>query len=106
MSGLYLYLSGNWGFGDSATWELQSKLLPVPQPNNCALFLHLHLSQTLTLASAFYFKRQGYQGLCTVSLGLPDIFFLLSLESSPQESLFLPEFFSKYTFTPDRLFID
>ena len=41
--------------------DLQSKLLPVPQPNS-SLFPHLHISQSLTLELAFYFKRQGHSG--------------------------------------------
>ena len=47
--------------------DLQSKLLPVPPPNSYFLFLHLHISQPLTLESEFYFKTQGHRGLYTVS---------------------------------------
>ena len=61
--------------------DLLSKLSPVSQPDNYSLFLHLHISWSLTLesvfwdsreawdtkAKAFYFKGQGHKGLYTVS---------------------------------------
>ena len=62
-----LYLSGNWGFGDCYVAELQSKLLTVPQPNSYSLLPRLHISQSLTLESAVYFKRQGRRDLHMVS---------------------------------------
>lgn len=38
-----MYLAGNWEFGDSATWSVYSKLLPVPLPNSYSFFLYLHI---------------------------------------------------------------
>ena len=53
---IFLRELGIWWFCYVA--ELYSKLLPAPQPNSYPLFLQLHNPQSLTLESAFYFKRQ------------------------------------------------
>ena len=38
MCHVFMYLSGNWEFGDSATWSIYSKLLRVPQPDSYSFF--------------------------------------------------------------------
>ena len=40
----------------------------VPQPNSYSLFLHLHISQSVTLEAVLYFKRQGHRGLYMASI--------------------------------------
>ena len=59
-----LYLSGNWEFGDAVMWQNYSlNCYRFLSPNSHNLFLHLHICPSLTLESAFYFKRQGHRGL-------------------------------------------
>ena len=47
VSGLYLYLSRNWDFGDSAMWLIYSLNCYVSWPNGYSLFVHLHISPSL-----------------------------------------------------------
>ena len=56
--GLYLYLSSNCEFGNSAIWQIYSLTrYPVLQPNSRSVFLYHHISQLITIESAFYFKK-------------------------------------------------
>ena len=56
--------SGNWAFGDAVMWQNYSlNCYQFLSPSSHGLFLHLHISPSLSLESAFYFKRQGYRGL-------------------------------------------
>ena len=70
--------------------DLYSQLLPVPPPNSPSLFLHLHISQSFTLESAFYYKRQGHRDLDMVSSSLPKEVSLTLVFSFNPEGLNLP----------------
>ena len=84
MSGLYLYLLGNWEFGDSARWLVYNlncyKCVCFFSPNSYSLFLPFHILQSLTANSnswdsraaretktnALYFIGQAHNSLHTV----------------------------------------
>ena len=56
-------------FQGTGSWVIQLRGgFIVPQPNSYSLFLHLHISQSLTLEAVLYFKRQGHSGLYLASI--------------------------------------
>ena len=71
MSGIYLHLSGKCELRDYAMWQISSlNYYQLAHPNSYSLFLHLHTSQSFTLESAVYFKRQELKALHMVLVGL------------------------------------
>lgn len=68
VSSLYLYLSGNWEFGDSVMWQNYKSLSVISFLAQQIFFVsYLPISQLLTLETAFCTSKTRTQGFVQVS---------------------------------------
>ena len=61
MCHVFMYLSGNWEFGDSATWSIYSKLLRVPQPDSYSFFFYIFTFLIFSSGAALRDAREALE---------------------------------------------